>query len=69
MYVPILTVAIPAFNDAEALERTLLSFVTSFSELPRDEVELIVSDNASTDSTFDCAVNLLQGIANAKAVR
>jgi glycosyltransferase involved in cell wall biosynthesis len=67
--VPILTIAIPAYNDSEALERTLLSLIQSFLKLPTDDAELIVYDNASDDSTFDLASNLIRVIVNAKTLR
>ena len=46
---PILSICIPTYNRAEVLNETLLSIVNnkSFSE----EVEVIISDNASSDDT------------------
>ena len=46
---PILSICIPTYNRAEVLRDTLEHY-TSCEEF-NDEVELIISDNASTDAT------------------
>lgn len=67
--VRVLTIAVPAFNDLVALEKTLVSIIPFFISLPKNEVELIVSDNASTDSTWEKASYLLKDIKNARVIR
>lgn len=44
----LLTIAIPTYNRVEFLNRSLNSILKQFE----DEVEILVSDNASTDETF-----------------
>lgn len=49
---PLLSICIPTFNRAGHLKECLQSVVTSHAA-HRDKVELIVSDNASTDDTAE----------------
>lgn len=46
---PLLTIAIPTYNRARYLERSLAALADQFP--PEVQVELIVSDNASSDET------------------
>jgi abequosyltransferase len=46
----LLTIGIPTYNRASFLERCLSSFISQLNGL-EDKVELIVSDNASIDTT------------------
>lgn len=52
---PLLTIAIPTFNRINDLKISLLSLLSQLHELElgSDAVELIVSDNASTDGTLE----------------
>jgi glycosyltransferase involved in cell wall biosynthesis len=47
----LLTIAIPTYNRAESLRATLLSFAEQTERLELTDIELIVSDNCSTDTT------------------
>lgn len=47
---PLLSICIPTFNHAELLDRALAR-LTSFPAFLDGEVEVVVSDNASTDGT------------------
>ena len=48
---PLLSVCIPTFNQAELLELCLATVLPQVAAFP-DEVECVISDNASTDRTF-----------------
>ncbi len=45
-----LSICIPTYNHAEHLE-TMLARLTSLTAFRGDEVEIVISDNASTDAT------------------
>jgi len=47
----ILSICIPTFNRAEYLESTILSIVKQTKFQETNEVEIIISDNCSTDNT------------------
>lgn len=47
---PLLSICIPTFNRGSILEKTLNSYINSKRF---DEVEIIISDNASSDNTID----------------
>lgn len=47
---PLITIAIPTYNRAPVLTETLRA-LAEHPELMRDDVELVISDNASTDAT------------------
>ena len=55
--VPLLTIAIPTYNRATNLELLLSGLAPQLSALP--QVELLISDNASPDSTEDLMRRLL----------
>jgi hypothetical protein len=48
---PLLTIAIPTFDRAAFLKETLEMFSRELRQLAREDVEILVVDNASTDST------------------
>ncbi len=52
----ILTIAIPTYNRRKTLETTLKSVLSQIT----DDVELLVSDNASTDDTKEYMKNVLK---------
>ncbi|WP_151736549.1 glycosyltransferase family 2 protein [Paenibacillus tengchongensis] len=52
-----LSICIPTWNRAEKLKECLNKFISQIVEL-EDEVEIIVSDNASTDNTKDIMYEL-----------
>lgn len=47
----LLTLAIPTYNRAESLRATLLSFLAQIERHGLRDVEIVVSDNCSTDDT------------------
>lgn len=49
---PLISIAIPTYNRAPVLTDTLRA-LAEHPELMRDDVELVISDNASTDATSD----------------
>lgn len=60
---PLLTIAIPTFTRANYLELNLRSLVAEARTLPPGVLEVIVSDNHSTDSTPDVVANAIaQGL-------
>jgi len=48
---PLVSVVIPAYNEAENIERTVASLLDQ--TMPRSEYEIVVVDNNSTDSTWE----------------
>ncbi len=52
MPTPLLTIAIPTFNRSRFLALSLARLESELARVPRGVVELIVSDNASTDDTL-----------------
>ncbi len=50
--VPLISIAIPTYNRASILAETLSALATH-PELMGDDVELVISDNASTDTTAE----------------
>ena len=47
----LLTLAIPTYNRAESLRARLHEFVAQIERVALTDVEIVVSDNCSTDST------------------
>jgi glycosyltransferase involved in cell wall biosynthesis len=47
---PLLSICIPTYNRADILDKSIASIITQ-PEFDSDDVELVVSDNASNDST------------------
>lgn len=64
---PLLSICIPTFNRAKALEQTLQAYIDNkeFDE----NVELIISDNASTDNTQEICTRFTQIKNNIKYYR
>jgi dolichol-phosphate mannosyltransferase len=48
----IVSVLVPAFNEEENVERAYAAIVDVFRSLPGYDYEIIVTDNHSTDRTF-----------------
>lgn len=64
----LLTIAIPTYNRASTLSLLLNSLATEISGL--DEfVDILISDNASTDATQEVVASFLQAWPSAKLVR
>lgn len=57
---PLLTIAVPTYNRSEYLRRSLESIITQILEADTfaESIELIVSDNCSTDDTAEVVKNL-----------
>lgn len=49
---PLLSICIPTYNRADYLDKTLATILPQ-AKMAYEEVEVIVSDNASTDNTYD----------------
>lgn len=60
---PLLTIAVPTFNRSSCLARLLDSIIQQ-ENYCRDEVEVIICDNASTDETSTIVMNRLGKIQN-----
>ncbi len=50
---PLLTIAVPTWNRASLLTELLTALAPQLAGLPTGEVELLISDNGSTDATSD----------------
>lgn len=48
-----LTIGIPTYNGGETIEQTIKSVLENFKEVNTECVELLISDNASTDNTSE----------------
>lgn len=57
---PLLSICIPTYNRASYLEGAILNIITDNAF--GDEVEIIISDNASTDNTEEIAKNTHKNI-------
>lgn len=49
---PLVSVLVPAFNEEENVERTYAEITRVFDGLPEYELEILFTDNHSTDRTF-----------------
>lgn len=54
----LLTLAIPTYNRAERLRETLLEFVAQIKRAALTDVEIVVSDNCSTDATPEVVASI-----------
>lgn len=54
----LLTLAIPTYNRAESLRATLVEFVVQIEMAELMDVEIVVSDNCSTDATPQVCANI-----------
>ena len=68
MIKPLLTIAIPTFDRAPHLELLLTTLTTELDGL-NNKVELIISDNASSDRTPDVCKNFSINMPSASMVR
>ena len=66
---PILTIAIPAFQDSVALRSTLGSILETLDDEIIGQVEVLVSDNSSEDGTHQVACEILEGTTFGKVLR
>lgn len=66
---PILTLAIPAFQDSDALRSTLNSILETIDAETIGQIEIIVSDNSSEDDTYHVACQLLRGKPFGKVIK
>jgi hyaluronan synthase len=64
---PMLAVIIPCFNEGEGIRRTLLSALAS--DYPADRLQIIVVDDASTDDSWQLAMDTAAGHPNVQLVR
>ena len=64
---PLLSICIPTFNRGEILEQTIRSYLNN-KEFD-DTVEIIISDNASTDNTQEICKSFIQENKNIKYYR
>jgi glycosyltransferase involved in cell wall biosynthesis len=64
----LLTLALPVFNDAKALVASLDSVISALREVEQP-VEVIVSDNCSSDGSFEAAQSSLGNFPNSRVVR
>lgn len=64
---PILSICIPTYNRSEYLERALEAYVSNISF--DNSVEIVISDNASTDDTFLVAEKYSKRYPNIKYYR
>jgi glycosyltransferase involved in cell wall biosynthesis len=64
----LLTLALPVFNDSQALVASLRSIISALKEAEQP-VEVIVSDNSSYDGSFESAQAALLGVPNSLVVR
>lgn len=62
-----LSIIIPAFNSEHVIERCLDSVFNQ--DLPKDEFEVIVVDDGSTDDTFQLVSSYFQKKGNAKLIK
>jgi glycosyltransferase involved in cell wall biosynthesis len=60
---PLLSICIPTYNRAEILDKSILSIVSQ-NEFNSEDVELVISDNASTDSTGEIVNKYLKNYNN-----
>lgn len=64
----VLSVVIPAFRESERIADTLRAVLSHFSELG-DDLEVIVADDGSDDSTAEVALEAAAGESRVKVVR
>lgn len=64
MKTPILSICIPTYNRAPYLEKTLCSLTEDEKFLNTDDVEIIISNNCSTDNTDEICKNFAEKFPN-----
>lgn len=65
----LVSVLVPAFNEEENVERAYNSIVHTFERLPDYDYEIIVTDNHSTDRTFEILQDLAKKDNKLKVIR
>jgi glycosyltransferase involved in cell wall biosynthesis len=66
---PIVSILVPAFNEEENVERAYTAIVDAFRRLPGYDYEIIVTDNHSTDRTFQILKNIAVRDPKLKVIR
>lgn len=59
----LLTVGIPTYNGEKFLRETVVSVIDRCKEVNRDDIEILISDNGSTDATAVIAAACLEEFA------
>jgi dolichol-phosphate mannosyltransferase len=67
--VTLVSVLVPAFNEEENVERAYETIVKTFARLPEYDYEIIVTDNHSTDATFEILQRLAKDDEKLKVIR
>ena len=65
----LVSVLVPAFNEEDNVERAYDTIVKTFERLPDYDYEIIVTDNHSTDRTFDILQRLAKSDEKLKVIR
>lgn len=66
---PLLTIAVPTYNRAGFLQATLAQLIKERSPLGSDSVEILVSDNCSTDDTPEIIARARENQVNFRVIR
>ena len=66
---PILTIAVPTFNRAEFLEALLANITKQLSAIAPGMVEVLISDNCSTDRTTELTSSFVKSNPSIKVIR
>lgn len=61
--VPFLTIAVPTYNRHRWISLTLPAIIEQAKEFPEGDIEVVVSDNSSEDSTWDYLQKMAQNIS------
>lgn len=65
----LVSVLVPAFNEEENVERAYDTIIKTFERLPDYECEIIVTDNHSTDRTFEILQRIAKQDPRVKVIR
>ncbi|MFL0357258.1 glycosyltransferase family 2 protein [Erythrobacter sp. GH1-10] len=65
----LVSVLVPAYNEEDNVERAYEAIVKTFERLPDYDYEIIVTDNHSTDRTFDILQRLAKEDEKLKVIR
>lgn len=60
---PLLTIAVPTYNGAKYIEEAICSVLNQIDQPMMGQIEILVQDNASTDSTSEVVARLQQNSA------
>jgi dolichol-phosphate mannosyltransferase len=66
---PLVSVIVPAFNEEETVETAYHAITACFDRLPDYELEIIFSDNHSTDRTFEIMARLAAADRRVRVIR